>query len=143
VTHTDLGYESQAQMNEEFADFNKSYTAHFKEAFEAEGVPVKKIVMVPAGEKPADGIVVKTVVDRIQLNWNAWSNQADDFFVTITFTDAASSKALFEGKFQVKNTAFSTGFGTSMAGRLNNAAFNIDWLLAKIMSGGKAQPAQY
>ena len=137
VKYTDLGYDSQYDTDK------KDYEAHFKEAFEAEGVPAKKITMIGAGDKPTSGIVVKTVVDRIQLNWNAWSNQADDFFVTITFTDAASGKKLFEGQFQVKNTAFSTAFGTSMVGRLNNAAFNIDWLLAKIMSGGKAQPDQY
>jgi len=143
IKFSDLGYESEAQMKEEFVDFNKDYEAHFAEAFKTEGVAPKKITMIGAGEKPTSGIVLKTVVDRIQLNWNAWSNQADDFYVTVTFTDAASGKALFEGKFQVKNTAFSTAFGTSMAGRLNNAAFNLDWLLVKIMSGGKAQPEQY
>lgn len=143
IKYSDLGYENEAQMQEEFADFTKDFASHFQDMWKTEGVPPKAVAMVGAADQVADGILVETVVDRIQLNWNMWSNVADDFFVTVTFTDAASKTQLFQGQYQVKNTAFSQGFGQSMQGRLNNAAYNIDWLLIKIMSYGVAQPAAY
>jgi hypothetical protein len=143
ISYTDLGYENEAQMKEEFATFASDFASHFKDMWQTEKVPPKAVAMVGAADPVADGILVEVVVDRIQLNWNMFSNVADDFFVTITFTDAAQKAQLFTGQYQVKNTAFSQGFGQSMQGRLNNAAYNICWLLIKIMSYGVAMPAEY
>jgi hypothetical protein len=144
VSYKDLGYETEAKMKEEFVNFGPDFSSHFKDMWKTEGVPEKKVTMVGATDEVTEGILVETEVDRIQLNWNAWSNKPDDFFVTITFTDAAKKAQLYTGKFQVKNTAFSMGWsGVSFGNRLNNAAYNIVWVLIKIMSKGVADPVVY
>jgi hypothetical protein len=80
---------------------------------------------------------------KIQLNWNAFSNRPDDFFISITFTDAAKKAQLYTGKFQIKNTSFAMAVGgASFATRLNNAAYNTVWVLIKIMSNGLAVPVE-
>ncbi len=144
VSYKDLGYESEAKMKEEFVNFAPDFVSNFKDMWKTEGVPEKKITMVGATDEVTEGILVETEVDRIQLNWNAFSGTPDDFFVTITFTDAAKKAQLFTGKFQVKNTAWTLGWaGMSFGNRLNYGAYNIVWLLVKIMSNGIATPAEY
>jgi hypothetical protein len=148
ISYKDLGYDSEAKMKEEFVNFAPDFQSHFKDMWKTEGVPEKKVTMVGATDEVADGILVETQVDRIQLNWNMWSNNPDDFFVTVTFIDAAKKVPLYTGSFQVKNTSnaaiWSGGWSNVTFGnRLNSAAYNIVWVLIKIMSKGVADPAQY
>lgn len=144
VSYKDLGYESEAKMKEEFVNFAPDFVSNFNGMWKTEGVPEKKVTMVGATDEVTEGILVETEVDRIQLNWNAFSGTPDDFFVTITFTDAAKKAQLYTGKFQVKNSAWTLGWaGMSFGNRLNYGAYNIDWLLVKIMSNGIATPTEY
>jgi hypothetical protein len=111
--------------------------------WKTEGVPEKKITMVGPADEVTDGILVETELHKIQLNWNAFSNRPDDFFISITFTDAAKKAPLYAGKFQIKNTSFAMAMGAaSFAARLNNAAYNTVWVLIKIMSNGMVVPVE-
>jgi hypothetical protein len=148
IQYKDLGYETEAKMKEEFVNFAPDFASHFKDMWKTEGVPEKKITMVGATDEVTSGILVETQVDRIQLNWNLWSNKPDDFFITVTFTDAAKKVPLYTGSFQVKNTSASAAWsgGWSNVGfgnRLNSAAYNIVWVLIKIMAKGVADPVEY
>jgi len=80
------------------------------------------------------------------LNWNAWRAQPDEFICKIAFINAASGQKIFSGMVNVNSRSgnpYAQVWGGSFSLRLQAAAYNTAWVLTKIMTQGKVEPADY
>lgn len=145
VDYQALGYDSEQQWRQEVAFLEKSWGEVFPELLEEEELE-KKVTLIGADTAVADGITVRVAVERIQLNWNAFSNTPDQLWVQIVFQDAASGQTLYQGQVEVNNRSgnpYAQSYGMTMETRMYNAARNIAWAVVKIMQNGRLEPPEY
>jgi hypothetical protein len=146
VNPKDLGYNSA----EEWKTDNKTVPQAFADAFpvllKEANIENKKVKIISQDERISKGIVVDVAVKSIILKWNAFMAQPDEFLCNVTFTDAATGQKLFSGVVTVNSRSgnpYAQAWGASFSNRLQQAAYNIAWVLTKIMAQGKIDPAVY
>ena len=146
INYKDLGYEKKSVWKKETANLPKDYIKCFPDLLKREGIAKKKVYMLKRKARAKKGILVRVIVEKIILNWNAWSNKPDQFFCKIVFTKASNGKKLFSGDFEVNNRSgnfLAQSYGMTMSARMYNAANNIAWVVTKIMANGIADPDKY
>lgn len=141
----ELGYTS----NDEWNTDKNSVPPAFAEAFPSllkEANSNKKVVMVKKTDKIDKGIIAEIAVTKIILNWNAWTGRPDEYICKITFSNAADGRKLFAGTVNINSLSgnpYASGWGNSFGRRMQSAAFNMAWVMTKIMAEGKVEPADY
>jgi len=145
INPKDLGYTNNAdwdadknQVPQAFAD---SFPILLKEANSS-----KKVTVIKSTDKPAKGITAEVAVTKINLNWNYWTATPDEYVCKITFTNVADGQKLFAGVVNVSTFSgnpFTHAWGASFSGRMQSAAYNMAWVLTKIMTDGKIDPVEY
>jgi hypothetical protein len=106
----------------------------------------KKVTIVKRDEKISKGIIVEVAVTKIILNWSYMTGRPDEFICKVTFTNAADGQQLFSGTVNVNSRSgnpYAQAWGASFSNRLQTAAYNIAWVLTKVMVAGKVEPADY
>lgn len=145
INSKDLGYTNNAdwdadknQVPQAFAD---SFPLLLKEANSS-----KKVAVMKGTEKPASGIVADVTVTKINLNWNYWTARPDEYECKVTFTNATDGKKLYSGIVNISSFSgnpFTQAWGGSFSGRMQSAAYNMAWVLTKIIAEGRLEPAEY
>jgi hypothetical protein len=145
INPKDLGYTNNAdwdadknQVPQAFAD---SFPVLLKEANSS-----KKVTVIKSTDKPTKGIVAEVAVTKITLNWNYWTGTPDEYVCKITFTNAADGQKLYSGVFNISTFSgnpFTHAWGASFSGRMQSAAYNMAWVMTKIMTDGKVDPVDY
>ncbi len=146
INPKDLGYAT----SEEWAADSKAIPKAFADAFpvllKEANIENKKVAVMTGKEKVNRGIIVEVAVTQIILKWNFMMARPDEFICKVTFTNAADGKKLFSGMVNVNSRAgnpYAQVWGAGFSARLNTAAYNIAWVLTKIMVQGKIEPADY
>ncbi|MBN1471143.1 MAG: hypothetical protein JW925_05130 [Syntrophaceae bacterium] len=145
INPKDLGYTSNADWD---ADKN-----HVPQAF-SDSFPIllkeansnKKVTVIKSTDKPAKGIIAEVAVTKINLNWNYWTGRPDEYECKITFVNVADGQKLYSGVFNISTFSgnpFTHAWGASFSGRMQSAAYNMAWVLTKIMTDGKIDPVEY
>lgn len=146
INPKDLGYPNKEEWVADCKDIPKSFADAFPVLLKEEKIENKKIVMIDHGKKASRGIIVEVAVTKIIQNWSFMTARPDELICKITFANAADGKKLFSGVVNVNSRAgnpYAQVWGAGFASRLNTAAYNIAWVLTKIMVQGKIEPAEY
>lgn len=146
INPKDLGYTNPGEWDADRVDVPKAFTDAFPILLQEAKVDNKKVRAIGGDEKIAKGIIVEVAVTKIILKWNFMMARPDEFICKITFTNAANGQKLFSGVVNINSRAgnpFAQGWKASFSGRLNTAAYNMAWVLTKIMTQGKVDPADY
>lgn len=144
INYKDLGY----SKNDEWETDKNQVPQAFADAFPIllkEANSGKKVSVMKGTDKPAKGIVAAVAVTKMNLHWNAWTNSPDEYVCKITFTNAADGRTLYSAVVNVSTFSgnpFASAWA-SFSGRMNAAAYNMAWVLTKIMTDGKLDPAEY
>ncbi len=102
--------------------------------------------MIKKDEPVINGIVVEVVVKSIAVKWKYFTAQPDELMCNLTFTDAANGQKLFSSIVNVNSRSgnpYAQAYKVSFSNRLQTAAYNIVWVLTKIMAQGKIDPPVY
>ena len=166
VNANEIGYSTNQEWNEERKDIPKTFADSFIKLLKEKGGENKRILMIKRDESVSEGIVVDVAVKRIMLNWNYFAQKPDVYLCDINFTDYRNGQKLFSGmviittrgeggmRFGSERTTqfgrFSTEFSYSIpvnpgmpgwegtfSGRLHIAAYNMAWVVTKIMLNGE------
>lgn len=146
INPKDLGYNTVEEWNADRKDVPKAFADSFPILLKEVGMESKKVIAIKRDEPVSKGIVVDVVVKNILLKWNYFSGQPDEYVCNVSFTDAASGQKLFTAIINVNSRAgnpYAQAWGMGFGGRLQTAAYNIAWVLTKIMIQGKIEPADY
>jgi hypothetical protein len=146
INPKDLGYTNSEEWIADNKDIPQAFAAAFPVLFKEANIENKKTIMVDKGKKISRGIIVEVAVTKIIQNWNFMMARPDEFICKVTFTNAAGGKKLFSGIVNVNSRSgnpYAQVWGAGFAARLNTAAYNIAWVLTKIMVQGKIDPADY
>ena len=146
IKPADLGYSKAEEWKADLEPVPQAFAEAFPILFKEANVSNKKIIMLKKGEQVGSGIVVDVAVKSIILKYNYFSAQPDELICSLTFTDAASGQKLFSGEVNVNSRSgnpWAQAYKASFSNRLQSAAYNIAWVLTKIMSLGKIDPAVY
>lgn len=146
INPKDLGYPTNDEWKTDYAPVPGVFTDAFPVLFKEANIGNKKVVMVKSDEKVSKGIIVEVAVTKIILNWSYMTARPDEFICKITFTSAANGQKLFSGIVNVNSRSgnpYAQAWGASFSNRLQAAAYNIAWVLTKIMVEGKIEPADY
>lgn len=146
INPKDLGYPNTEEWLADIKEIPKSFADAFPVLLKEANIENKNIVMVEKGKKVSRGIIVEVAVTRIIQNWSFMMARPDEFICKITFTSAAGGQKLFSGIVNVNSRAgnpYAQVWGAGFSARLNTAAYNIAWVLTKIMVQGKIEPADY
>ncbi|MBN1365966.1 MAG: hypothetical protein JW976_14250 [Syntrophaceae bacterium] len=142
----DLGYTNDADWNADKNQVPQAFADSFPVLIKETNVSNKKVSMVKIIDKPTKGIIAEVAVTKINLNWNYWTGRPDEYVCKITFTNAADGQKLYSGVVEVSSFSgnpFTHAWGMSFSGRMQSAAYNIAWVLTKIMTDGKVDPPEY
>ena len=171
VNANEIGYSNNEEWNTEKADVPKTFADSCLKLLKDEGGVNKKITMIKSDENVNDGVVVDVAVKRIILNWNYFDQKPDVYLCDINFTDSRNGQKLFSGMVNITTRSaegarvgsmrsmnagrFSAGFSYSIpvnpgmpgwegtfSGRLHIAAYNMAWIVTKIMIDGKIEPSE-
>jgi hypothetical protein len=146
VKPSDLGYSKTEEWKADLEPVPQAFAEAFPLLFKETNVSNKKIAILKQGEQVTSGIVVDVAVKSIILKYNYFTAQPDEFICNLTFTDAVSGKKLFSGEVNVNSRSgnpWAQAYKASFSNRLQAAAYNIAWVLTKIMVHGKIEPAVY
>jgi hypothetical protein len=146
VNYKDLGYNNAEEWNTDSKDVPKAFADSFPILLKEAGAENKKVIVIKRDEPVSKGIVVDVAVKKINLKWNYFSGQPDEYICNVSFTDAGSGQKLFSAIINVNSRAgnpYAQAWGMGFSGRLQTAAYNIAWVLTKIMTQGKIDPADY
>lgn len=146
INPKDLGYNTAEEWNTDSKDVPKAFADSFPILLKEAGIESKKVIMIKRDEPVSKGIVVDVAVKKINLKWNYFSGQPDEYLCNVSYTDAGSSQKLFSAVINVNSRAgnpYAQAWGMGFSGRLQTAAYNIAWVLTKIMTQGKIDPADY
>ena len=145
INPKDLGYTNNADWDADKNQVPKTFADSFPVLLKEAKVSNKNVSVIKSADKPTKGIIVEVAVTKINLNWNAWTNSPDEYVCKITFTNAADGQKLFSGVVNVSTFSGNpfTSAWTGFSGRMQSAAYNIAWVLTKIMTEGKVEPAEY
>jgi len=145
INPKDLGYTNNAEWDADKSAVPKAFADAFPVLLKEANITNKKISVVSGGDKITQGVIAQVAVTKINLNWNAWTNRPDEYVCKITFTDAADGQKLFSGEVNVSTFSgnpFTSAWG-SFSGRMQSAAYNMAWVLTKIMTQGRIEPAEH
>lgn len=145
INPKDLGYTNNADWDADKNQVPQAFTDSFPILLK-EANSNKKVTVVKSTDKPATGIVAEVAVTKINLKWNYWTGRPDEYVCKITFTHAADGQKLYSGIFNISTFSgnpFTHAWGASFSGRMQSAAYNMAWVLTKIMTDGKVDPAEY
>ena len=146
INPKDLGYNNTEEWNTDSKDVPKAFADSFPVLLKEAGIENKKVIAISRDELVGKGIVVDVAVKKINLKWNYFSGQPDEYLCNVSYTDAASGQKLFSTVINVNSRAgnpYAQVWGMGFSGRLQTAAYNIAWVLTKIMTQGKIDPADY
>ncbi|MGV8057771.1 MAG: hypothetical protein AB2L12_07085 [Smithellaceae bacterium] len=146
INPKDLGYTNPGEWDTDRVDVPKAFTDAFPILLKEANMNNKKVNVIAGNDKIKNGIIVEVAVTQIILKWNFMMARPDEFICKITFTNAADGQKLYAGIVNVNSRAgnpFAQGWKASFSGRLNTAAYNMAWVLTKIMGQGKIDPADY
>lgn len=145
INPKDLGYTNDADWDADKRAVPKAFADAFPVLLKEADITNKKISVASGGDKITQGVIAQVAVTRINLNWNAWTNRPDEYVCKITFTDAADGQTLFSGEVNVSTFSGNpfTSAWSSFGRRMQNAAYNIAWVLTKIMTQGRIEPAEH
>ena len=146
INPKDLGYNTVEEWNADRKDIPKAFVDSFPILLKEAGMESKKVIAIKRDEPVSKGIVVDVAVKNIILKWNYFSGQPDEYVCNVSFTDAASGQKLFTAIINVNSRAgnpYAQAWGMGFSGRLQTAAYNIAWVLTKVMIQGKIEPADY
>jgi hypothetical protein len=146
IVPTELGYTKTEEWIADSKDVPQAFAAAFPILLKETNIDNKKINVIGSDEKAGKGIVVDVSVTKIILHWSFMRPQPDEFICKITFTNTADGRKLFSGVVNVNSMSgnpYAQVFGGGFSNRLQTAAYNIAWVLTKIMVQGKIEPAEY
>ncbi len=146
INPKDLGYNSAEEWKTDSKPVPQAFADAFPVLLKEANVDNKKVKIINQDERVSKGIVVDVAVKSIILKWNAFAAQPDEFLCNVTFTAAATGQKLFSGVINVNSRSgnpYAQAWGASFSNRLQQAAYNIAWVLTKIMTQGKLDPAVY
>jgi hypothetical protein len=146
INPKDLGYNNAEEWNTDSKDVPKAFADSFPVLLKEAGIENKKVITISRDELVGKGIIVDVAVKKINLKWNYFSGQPDEYLCNVSYTDAANGQKLFSAVINVNSRAgnpYAQAWGMGFSGRLQTAAYNIAWVLTKIMMQGKIDPADY
>jgi hypothetical protein len=142
----ELGYTNNEEWNGDKNGVPPAFADAFPALFKEANISNKKVSMIQKTDKINKGIIAEVAVSKIILNWNVWTGRPDEYICKITFTNAATGQKLYSGVVNINSLSgnpYAQGWGNSFGRRMQSAAFNIAWVLTKIMTDGKLEPADY
>jgi hypothetical protein len=146
IVPSDLGYTNAEEWKTDCKDIPKAFADSFPLLFKEAKIENKKVTFIKRDEKANKGIIVDVVVTKIILNWSFMRANPDEFICKITFTNAANGQNVYSGTVNVNSRSgnpYMQVFGGGFSSRLQSAAYNIAWVISKIMVNGKIEPADY
>jgi hypothetical protein len=146
ISPKDLGYTTTEEWKVDSKPVPQAFADAFPVLLKEANIENKKVKIINQDERVSKGIVVDVAVKSIILKWNAFAAQPDEFLCNVNFTDAATGQKLFSGVVNVNSRSgnpYAQAWGASFSNRLQQAAYNIAWVLTKIMAQGKIDPAVY
>jgi hypothetical protein len=146
INPKDLGYNNSEEWNTDSKDVPKAFADSFPILLKEAGIENKKVITIKRDEVVSKGIAVDVAVKKINLIWNYFSGQPDEYICNVSFTDAATGQKIFSAIININSRAgnpYAQVWGMGFSGRLQTAAYNIAWVLTKIMTQGKIDPADY
>lgn len=161
VKANEIGYSNSEDWNRERADVPKTYADACSALLKESGAANRKISFIKQDETAGDGVVVDVSVKRIVLNWNYADKKPDVYICNISFIDSRSGQKLYSGIVYVtsrdpKRIGFGAwrgignitanpsmpGWEGTFSGRLNIAAYNMAWVVTRIMVDGKIDQSE-
>lgn len=145
INAKDLGYAKNEDWDADRSHVPQAFADSFPILLKEANVSNKTISVIKSTDKPTKGIIAQAAVTKMNLNWNAWTNSPDEYICKITFTDTADGQILYSAVVSVSTfsgnpfTSAWSGFG----GRMSAAAYNMAWVLTKIMIDGKIEPPEH
>jgi hypothetical protein len=146
INPTDLGYTTSEEWKTDSKPVPQAFADAFPVLLKEANIENKKVNMIKRDERISKGIVVDVVVKSIILKWNAFAAQPDELLCNVNFTDAATGQKLFSAVVNVNSRSgnpYAQAWGMNFSKRLQQAAYNIAWVLTKIMAQGKIDPPVY
>lgn len=154
VKANEIGYSNTEEWNATIADIPKTYADSCSKLLEESGAANKKMFFIKHDETISGGIAVDVAVKRIILNWNYHDKEPDVYLCDISLIDSRNGQKLFSsivhinslsptrmpGKIPV-NLNMPNWEGT-FSGRLHIAAYNMAWVITKIIIDGKIAPSE-
>jgi hypothetical protein len=146
IVPTELGYAKAEEWNADSKDVPQVFADAFPVLLKEGKIENKKVNVIARDEPINKGIVVDVAVTKIILKWSFMRPRPDEFICQVTFTNAADGQKLFSGIVNVNSMSgnpYAQIFGGGFGGRLQTAAYNVAWVLTKIMVQGRIEPADY
>ncbi len=145
INPKDLGYTNNADWDADKSSVPQAFGDSFPLLLKEANITGKKVSMAKSTDKITKGIIAEVAVTKINLNWNAWTNRPDDYVCKITFTNAADGAKLYSGVVNISSFSGNpfTSAWSSFSGRMQGAAYNMAWVLTKIMAQGRIEPAEH
>jgi predicted small lipoprotein YifL len=146
VNPSDLGYKNTQEWRDDLKEVPQAFAEAFPILWKEANIDNKRVTMIGKDERVRSGIVVEADVKQINLKWNAFSNQPDEYIVAIAFTNAATGQKLYRGTVNVNSRSgnpYAQAWGMSFSGRIKTAAYNTAWVLTRIMVQGRIDPEKY
>ncbi len=146
INPKDLGYANSGEWDADSKAIPKAFAEAFPVLLKEANIENKKVSVITGKERINKGIIIEVAVTKIILKWNFMMARPDEFICKVTFTNAADGQKLFSGLVNVNSRAgnpYAQVWGAGFSARLNTAAYNIAWVLTKIMVQGKIDPADY
>jgi hypothetical protein len=146
INPKDLGYTNNADWDADKNQVPQAFADSFPVLLKEAKISSKKVSVIKSTDKPTKGIIAEVAVTKINLNWNYWTGRPDDYVCKVTFTNAGDGQKLYSGVVEISSFSgnpFTHAWGASFSGRMQSAAYNMAWVLTKIMTEGKVEPAEY
>lgn len=146
IKPADLGYSKTEEWKTDLEPVPQAFAEAFPILLKEANISNKKITMLKKDEQVSSGIIVDVAVKKIILKYNYFTAQPDELICSLSFTDAASGQKLFSGEVNVNSRSgnpWAQAYKASFSNRLQSAAYNIAWVLTKIMTLGKIDPPVY
>jgi hypothetical protein len=145
INAKDLGYAKNEDWDADKSSLPQALADSFPILLKEASVSNKTVAVIKNTDKPTNGIIAQVAVTKMNLNWNGWTNRPDEYICTITFTDAIDGQKLYSAIVSVSTFSgnpFASAW-SGFSGRMNAAAYNMAWILTKIMTDGKIEPPEH
>jgi hypothetical protein len=146
INAKDLGYTNNEEWKTDLTPVPGVFADAFPVLLKEANIGNKKVAIVKRDEKVSKGIIVEVAVTKIILNWSYMTARPDELVCNVIFINAANGQKLFSGIVNVNSRSgnpYAQAWGASFSNRLQAAAYNIAWVLTKVMVEGKIEPADY
>ncbi|MFZ4439421.1 MAG: hypothetical protein ACOYOS_13410 [Syntrophales bacterium] len=141
----DAGYNSQEEWENESKGLPKEFAEAFPVLLKKYANNNKKVIIISPNEVVKKGVIVEAVVTKIINLGSFFSGVKAELLCNLTFTDAESGQSLFSGVVTV--SSYDTerpgipmfGGYRSFSYHLHSSAFNVAFVLTKVMVNGNLQ----